>query len=147
MILSPPGQRLLLASPDFLLRRTVAALSRQLLALAVEEASGLARASALLETGEVDLLVLDLVPADGACALLRHLRSGLCAAPQALPVVALADACNAALAAELRELGVRRLLLKPFTVKAVLGSIEAVVTQPDPRPPPVDASAVAGQRS
>lgn len=120
------GRRLLLVEPQFLLRRTVAAVARDLGLADVHEASNFVRAGETLSRLMLDGMVIAWDGGGGARALLEAVRGGDTACAADLPVVVMAEQCDAELAATLKQLKVRRLLLKPFTVKGVLTSIETL---------------------
>ncbi|MDE2082460.1 MAG: histidine kinase [Burkholderiales bacterium] len=115
--------QLLLVEPDFLLRRTVASVARELGLAQVQEATSLDRAALELARVPFDAILVSLDPEGEALKYLEGLRRGNCLSDSATPVAVTADGCDAGLAMRLRELDVRRLLLKPFKVKGVVETI------------------------
>lgn len=118
--------RLLLVEPQFVLRRTVAVMAREMGLADVQEATSAAVAERLLSERPYGALLIALDEQGEALALLRRLRSGETAQPLDLPVAVTAAACDVELALRLKELDVFRLLLKPFKVRGVLEVIEAL---------------------
>lgn len=120
------GGRLLLVEPQFVLRRTVAVMARDLGLGDVQEATSTAVAEKLLFERRFDALLIAIDDNGDALQLLRRLRSGNTSQPVDLPVAATAAACDVELALRLKELDVCRLLLKPFKVRGVLDAIAAL---------------------
>jgi DNA-binding NarL/FixJ family response regulator len=58
--------------------------------------------------------------------LLRELRASRFRTNAHVPVVVMASYCDENTITRLRELDVRRLLLKPFKVKSILDSVTAI---------------------
>jgi CheY-like chemotaxis protein len=114
---------LLIVEPDFLLRRTVAGVVRELALAEVHEATGVEAATRQLAEQPFEALLLALDDDGAAIELLRRLRRGALRSPPALPVAVTATACDAGLALRLKELDVKRVLLKPFKVKGVIDTI------------------------
>lgn len=119
-----PQRCLLLVQPQFLLRRTVAAVARELGLAQVLEAATLEGALRVAQGQRIDGLLIDLDEADEGIAVLSGLREGRGPWSQDLPVVALLSHCDPGRAMTLKELAVRRVLLKPFTVRQVLQTVE-----------------------
>lgn len=118
--------RLLIVEPQFVLRRTVSTMARQMGLAEVQEAATTALAGRLLGEQRFDGLLIALDDDGAALLLLQGLRTGQWPQPTGLPVVAMASACDVELALRLKELDVTRLLLKPFKVRGVLEAIAAL---------------------
>jgi len=121
-----PRGRLLLVEPQFVLRRTVSTLARDMGLADVQEATSPAVAERLLYERRFDGLLISLDDDGEALTLLRRLRAGEASHPADLPVAATATACDVELALRLKELDVCRLLLKPFKVRGMLEVISAL---------------------
>ena len=121
-----PSGRLLLVEPQFVLRRTVATMAREMGLAEVHEATSAALAERLLFERRFDALLIALDDEGEALKLVGRLRSGESPYPADLPVAATAGSCDVELALRLKELDVRRLLLKPFKVRGMLEAISAL---------------------
>jgi hypothetical protein len=128
-----PPIALLLLEPQFLLRRTVAAVAREMRLADSQETTTVEAAARLLGLQAFDALFLSLDEESAALDLLSRVRNGdtLCAVD--IPIAVTAASCDTALALRLKHLDVRRLLLRPFKVKGVLDAIVAL-RQPPPGP-------------
>lgn len=118
--------RLLIIEPQFVLRRTVSTMAREMGLAEVQEAATTALAGRLLDEQRFDGLLIALDEDGEALLLLEGLRTGQWPQPTGLPVAAMASACDVELALRLKELDVTRLLLKPFKVRGVLEAIAAL---------------------
>jgi CheY-like chemotaxis protein len=128
-----PGGRLLLVEPQFVLRRTVSTMAREMGLADVQEATNTAVAERLLFERRFHALLIALDDEGEALALLQRLRAGAVAHPPDVLIAATASACDVELALRLKELDVCRLLLKPFKVRGMLEVISALGA-PDPLP-------------
>lgn len=128
-----PSGRLLLVEPQFVLRRTVSTMAREMGLTDVQEATSAAVAGRLLFERRYDALLIAIDEDGEALELLRRLRAGETSHPADLPVAATAMACDVELALRLKQLDVRRLLLKPFKVRGMLEAISALGA-PEPMP-------------
>jgi DNA-binding response OmpR family regulator len=117
---------LLLVEPENLLRRIVVAVARDLDLARIEEATGASAAEAKLNLTAFDGLVLAWDQSGDMLALLRELRASRFQTKAHVPVVVMASYCDENTITRLRELDVRRLLLKPFKVKSILDSVTAI---------------------
>lgn len=124
---------LLLVEPQFVLRRTVSTLAREMGLADVQEATSPAVAERLLFERRFNALLIALDEDGAALALLERLRAGEASHPPDVRVAATASACDVELALRLKELDVCRLLLKPFKVRAMLEVISALGA-PQPLP-------------
>lgn len=121
-----PSGRLLLVEPQFVLRRTVATMAREMGLADVQEATSPALAERLLHERRFDALLIALDDEGEALKLVGRIRAGESPYPADLPVAATAGSCDVELALRLKELDVRRLLLKPFKVRGMLEAISAL---------------------
>jgi DNA-binding NarL/FixJ family response regulator len=121
-----PGARLLLVEPHFVLRRTTATLARDMGLADVQEATSTATAERLLHERRFDAMLIALDDEGAALELVRRLRAGESVQPVDLPVAATAVSCDVELALRLKQLDIRRLLLKPFKVRGMLDVIAAL---------------------
>lgn len=122
----------LLVEPQFVLRRTVATVARDLGIAQVHEAASHEAAGRLLADIRFDALVLDIDAQGRALRLLALLRGGGAAgnatqaSPPGLPVLALVDAAGPSASAPLAALQVSRLLSRPFKARTLLHAVEAL---------------------
>ena len=126
-----PPIDLLLVEPQFLLRRTVAAVARDMRLAIPREVTTMEVAGSLVATHAFGALFLSLDEEDAALALMHRVRNGQTRCACDMPIAVTAAACGTPLALRLKELDVRRLLLRPFKVKGVLDAI-ATLRQPVP---------------
>ncbi len=119
----------LLVEQQSLVRSTVAAVARQMNLARIDEASSIEAAEQRLAGRRYDGLLLSLDEPTRALALLARLRTGELNGYPGLPVVLMAETCNVDLAAQIRHHEVKRLLLKPFKLKVLLHTIEALTAQ------------------
>jgi hypothetical protein len=131
-----PPISLLLVEPQFLLRRTVAAVARDMRLATPQEITTIEAASRLVAVHAFDALFLSLDEEDAALDLMQRVRNGETKCLPTTPMAVTAAACDTPLALRLKTLEVRRLLLRPFKVKGVLDAIAAL--RPSP-PAPVAA--------
>ncbi|MBO9688935.1 MAG: response regulator [Mitsuaria chitosanitabida] len=121
----PHAQRqLLLVDPHSLFRRTVALVARQMQIAEVHECSSHEAAQRLLEHQTMDGLLLDIGQGLDALALLQSVRAGALRCSPGTPVALTAEACDVSTAQLYKELGARRIMLKPFKVKTALEVIQ-----------------------
>ena len=133
VVLAPPIE-LLLVEPLFLVRRTVAAVARDMRLANPREITTLSQARSLLSFHAFDALFVSLEEEeDAALELMSRVRNGDTRCDRGVPMAVTAGACDTALALRLKQLEVRRLLLRPFKVKGVLEAIAAL------RPAPVES--------
>jgi hypothetical protein len=118
--------QLLVVEPDFLLRRTVAGVVREMRLAQVHEATTVEHAARDIAAAPfLNALLISLDAEGAALQLLGQLHDGGRIA--ALSVAVTAETCDAGLALRLRELDVRRVLLKPFRVKGIVETIAGLV--------------------
>jgi hypothetical protein len=133
MPVTPPIE-LLLVEPQFLLRRTVAAVARDMRLANPRELTTIEQAQSLLAVQSFDALFLSLDEGDAALELMGRVRSGATKCAADIPIAVTAAACDTPLALRLKELEVRRLVLRPFKVKGVLDAIGALRGPPPETP-------------
>ncbi len=125
-----PPIELLLVEPQFLLRRTVAAVARDMRLANPQELTSIEAAERLVAARGFDALFLSLDDEAAALELMRRVRDGGTECAPDIPIAVTAAACDTALALRLKDLDVRRLLLRPFKVKGVLDAIVALRSMP-----------------
>ena len=111
--------RILLVEPQFVLRRTMVMVARDLGMVDFQEASSVGRARALLATDAYEGVVLDLQEGPQALELLSELRQGRFATPRDTRVVVLAGGGSQVDTERLQGLGVARVLGKPVRISDV----------------------------
>ncbi|MDB5850777.1 MAG: response regulator receiver protein [Rhodoferax sp.] len=116
----------LLVEPQFVMRRTMVAVGRQLGIVEFHEATSVARALPLLATRAFNGLVLDMGDGPEALALLEHLRAGGFASQSDLPVIALTYLSSPAAASQLDAFKPLKVLHKPFRVGELLESVSQI---------------------
>ena len=132
-----PTLSLLLVEPQFLLRRTVAAVARDMRLADPQEITTVDAATRLLSVQTFDALFLSLDEGELAIELMERVRNGETACAAGVPIAVTAAACDTSLALRLKRLDVRRLLLRPFKVKGVLDAISALRPSPQPQATPL----------
>ena len=121
-----PPIDLLLVEPQFLLRRTVAAVARDMRLANPKEITSIEQAEALVSVHAFDALYLSLDEEAAALELMSRVRNGDTKCARDVPIAVTAAACGTPLALRLKHLEVRRLILRPFKVKGVLDAISAL---------------------
>ncbi len=121
--MSPPLPRILLIEPQFVLRRTIAMVARDLGVVDFEEASSVGRARTLLASETYAGMVLDLSEGPQALALLDDLRRGGFTTPVNVPVILLATGEIPHGAAHQKTLEGARVLNKPVRISELLSAI------------------------
>lgn len=122
--MSAPLPRVLLMEAQFVLRRTIAMVARDLGMVDVDEASNVGRARTLMATEAYAGLVLNLEPRSLAMALLEDLRQGKFACPADVRVVVLVDDMHPEDSPRLETLGVSRVLRKPVRIRDILNALD-----------------------
>ncbi|WP_295850031.1 response regulator [uncultured Xylophilus sp.] len=127
MTAAPTLPNMLLVEPQFVMRRTMVTVGRELRIVDFQEATSVARAQALLESRRFGGLVLDMGDGPEALALLEQLRAGMFPSPADLPVIALTYVPPPAMvASRLAGFEPRHTLRKPFKVGELLESVAAI---------------------
>lgn len=127
-----PLPRILLIEPQFVLRRTIAMVARDLGVVDFIEASSVGRARALLASEACAGLVLDLAEGPQALQLLGELQQGAFATPPGVPVLALSTNAAPGDAAHLQALGVARVLAKPVRISDLLSALAEALAPDNP---------------
>ncbi|WP_288380620.1 response regulator [uncultured Massilia sp.] len=122
---------LLLVEPVDLLRRTVSMTLRSLGIAEVTEAPTYPTAQQMCNRRRFDGVVVALDgEASGApdkgLSLVQQIRAGDCAIPATTPVAVLVDSCNTEQLHVLRSCGISRILIKPFRVRDVIDTVDAM---------------------
>ena len=118
--------RILLVEPQFVLRRTMVMVARDLGMVDFQEASSVGRARALLATDAYEGVVLDLQEGPQALELLSELRQGRFATPRDARVVVLAGGGSPVDTERLHGLAVARVLGKPVRISELLDAVVGV---------------------
>ena len=121
-----PPISLLLVEPQLLIRRTVAAVARELRLAHPKELTTIEQAGALMSFQACDALFFPLDEEAAALELMSRVRNGDTKCRADVPMAVTAAHCSTPLALRLKHLDVLRLLLRPFKVKAVLDAIAAL---------------------
>jgi len=124
---------LLLVEPYTLVRSTVTSVARSLDLVDIQESPSVEAAENLLRARAFDGFVIALDDDDAGLELLSRIRDGRTSSPPDAAVAITADRVDQAGIEALRQLEVKRVLLKPFKVKTILETIAAFV-QPPPTP-------------
>ena len=127
-----PPISLLLVEPQFLLRRTVAAVARDMRLAHPKEVTTIEHADTLVSIQAYDALFMSLDEETAALELMSRVRNGQTKCARDVPIAVMAAACGTPLALRLKHLEVKRLLLRPFKVKGVLDAIVALRALPEP---------------
>lgn len=121
--MTAPLPRILLVEPQFVLRRTIALVARDLGVVDFCEASDVARARVLLAAESFDGLVLDLAQGPQAMALLGELRQGQFPTAPGTPVIVLVADAQLVETASLQALGVHVVMGKPVRINGLINAI------------------------
>lgn len=122
--------KLLVVEPDFMLRSIIVGVVREMGLAQPQEALSVERAEHALAEGHFDAVLIALNEDGATVKLLERLRGGHFVCPAETLVAVTAQHCDSGMALRLRELDVRRLLLKPFKVKGVIETIGGLFTAP-----------------
>ena len=125
-----PPIDLLLVEPQFLLRRTVAAVARDMRLANPKEITTIEQAETLVSFHAFDALFLSLDEEAACLELMSRVRNGETKCAPDVPIAVTAAACGTPLALRLKHLEVKRLILRPFKVKGVLDAIAALRPAP-----------------
>ncbi|MCZ8252810.1 MAG: hypothetical protein O9318_10100 [Hylemonella sp.] len=116
-------RRILLAEPDYLLRRTVVAAARSLFDVEIAETSRYENAQSLVKSHRYDGLLLALDDGDQALTLVQQLRAGALLPAHDCPVVLMGYDPDRRRAEIIQVLGVQRFVHKPVKVRHILESL------------------------
>jgi DNA-binding response OmpR family regulator len=117
---------LLLLEPDHMLRRTVALTARSANLAEVREATSIDNARALLKSDAFDGVLLTLSTEDHELELIENVRAGKTASSSGATIAVMVTQCDADRAKKLQLLGVNQIILRPFKVKTLLTTIQAI---------------------
>ena len=115
--------RILLIEPQFVLRRTIVMVARDLGVVEFHEATDVVRARTLMAAERYDGIVLDLAEGPAAIELLSDLRQGKFLTPSNSAVIVLAADGESVEPSRLQALEVAAVLGKPVRISALLGAI------------------------
>ena len=118
------SHQLLLVEPSSMVGSIVVSTARQLDLPAVKLTNSVRQARQELSNKGCNALLVTLDDEGEALAMLRHLRGGGFSCDRAVPVAVVVPQIDATLAEELKLLGVRRVLLKPFKVRDLIATIQ-----------------------
>lgn len=121
--MTAPLPRILLIEPQFVLRRSIVMVARDLGVVDFHEASSVGRARTLLAADVFEGVVLDFQEGAQAVELLGDLRAGRFTTPYDARVVALDGGSSSVDAKHLRDLGVARVLGRPVRISELLGAL------------------------
>jgi DNA-binding response OmpR family regulator len=119
--------RILLVEPDGLVRGTVVSVCRDLQLADVVQAGSSDLAMKLLLDDSLQAGILSLSDGGSGLDLLTRLREGAFTCPSDMPVAMTAAGIDAATAGRLKELRIRRLLLKPFKIRDLVATVETLL--------------------
>lgn len=122
----PRGKQLLLLEPDYMARHTVALTARSTGLAEVHEAPSFKTAQEMLSQMTFDGLLLALGADDRELELVEQLRCGRTQSPAGAAVAVIVSQCDMARAEKLRLIGVNQIILRPFKVKTLLGTIQTL---------------------
>ncbi len=116
--------QVLLIEPDGMVRGTVASVCRELQLVRLQQATNIAQGEKWLQANADHGLLLSLAERDAALGMLTRLRAGELRCEADIPVAVMVHSANVDLVAQLKQLGVRRLLLQPFRLRDVVRTLE-----------------------
>lgn len=122
---------ILLVEPEHLLRRTVALTVRSLGTAEITEAATYPVAHELCARRGFDGAVIALewplsLESHRGLSLIQQIRAGDSASRASIPIAAMVESCTAETLQLLRSCGIARILIKPFRVRDVIDTIEAM---------------------
>ncbi len=117
---------LLVAEPDYLVRETIVGVVRNLDLATVVALPGLPGARQALESRGVDFMLLALDKERELMDLLQALRAGSLQCADDTPVAVMTANAGPGLVVELKALGVHRLLIKPYKIKTLIETLQAM---------------------
>ncbi len=116
----------LLVEPQFVLRRTIVTVARELDLVAFHEATNMDRALALLGSRRFAGIVIDLGDGPDTVTLLEELRKGAFACGARIPVIVMTSEPGKPDAPTLAPLWPVDVLRKPFKIGALLESVRSM---------------------
>ena len=123
----PPESELLVMEPDSMVRGTLCAVCRDLELAQMTQASSVAMAEQRLAEQVFDGLLIAMDEACSGLTLLQRLRAGAWATRADAAVAVMAQGCDTATAHALRDLGVRRILLRPFKIRDAVHTVHRLL--------------------
>lgn len=123
----PPENELLVMEPDSMVRGTLCAVCRDLELAQMTQASSVAMAEQRLAEQVFDGLLIAIDEASSGLALLQRLRAGAWATRADAAVAVMARGCDTTTAHALRDLGVRRILLRPFKIRDAVHTVQRLL--------------------
>ena len=123
----PPESALLVVEPDALVRGTLCAVCRDLELAQMSQASSVGMAVQRLSEQVFDGLLLSIDDTNAGLDLLRRLRSGAWSTRSDAAVAVMASGCDVDTAHALRDLGVRRILLRPFKIRDAVHTVQRLL--------------------
>lgn len=121
---------LLLVEPHTLVRSTVTSVARSLDLVDIHETPSVDAAENLLRARAFDGFVIALDDDQAGLGLINRIRNGSTSSPAMAAVAITTERVDQASIETLRQLEVKRVLLKPFKVKTILETITAFVQAP-----------------
>ncbi len=125
-------RRLLLVEPQFVMRRTVVEVARQLHLGDVHEATSHDAALRMLKGEAYDGMLADLGDDLMGLSLVETVRNGSTLCDRDLPIAVMANGLNAETIQRCKLLEVRRIMIKPFKVKTAVEALSIVAGVPLP---------------
>ncbi len=128
---STPGvlPQVLLLEPDYVMRRTLALTAKSGRLAQVHETGSHERVAALVATQRFDGFMIALNDVGDGLHWIETIRAGHTRSDGDAPIVVLADRIDHALAHQLRQHRVRRILLKPCKVRTLVEALGVYVTR------------------
>ncbi|WPB59287.1 response regulator [Xylophilus sp. GOD-11R] len=129
-----PLPAVLLLEPQFVLRRTIVTVAKELDLVAFHEATNIDRALALLGSRKFAGIVIDLGEGPDTVTLLEELRKGAFACGARIPVIVMSSEPGKPDAPTLGPLWPVDVLRKPFKIGALLESVRSMAQHEPGRP-------------
>ena len=120
----------LLVEPQFVLRRTLVSVAREMQLVEFHEATNMARALSALNTRKFNGIVLDLGDGSEGIELLAELRKGTFACDATVPVILMTTRPGAQNDEVLQALHPFGVLQKPFKINDLLQSMSFMAARP-----------------
>ena len=120
----------LLVEPQFVLRRTLVSVAREMRLVEFHEATSMARALSALNTRRFTGIVLDVGDGNEGVELLAELRKGSFACDAEVPVILMSSRPGAQIDETLQAFRPVGVLQKPFKINALLQSMSFMAAHP-----------------
>lgn len=120
----------LLVEPQFVLRRTLVSVAREMRLVEFHEATNMARALSALNTRKFKGIVLDLGDGSAGVELLAELRKGTFACDAEVPVILMTSRPGAQSDESLQAFHPVGVLQKPFKINELLHSMSFMASHP-----------------